>query len=592
MRIFKLTLVSIGAILWLTNCTSKINKNPEITSQEIYDHIAYLASDSLKGRYPGSEGGQAAGEYIHQQLSEYGLTPVCENGYQHFKVVTGCSLGDSNLLVVNNDTMELDTDYRPMAFSSNASVSGEVTFVGYGFEIETENLKWNDYAMVDVTGKWVMILREDPEPDNMDSEFIDFSSDRAKATLAHDKGAIGILFVNGTRTSRMDTPIELTFDQNLSNSGIPVISITRETANKILEGSDSIESIEKTIIEKKSPMVLRTKTQVIAKTNVIQDFADAKNVVFEVKATNPTDQYVVLGAHYDHLGMGGKGVSSRAPDTIAPHNGADDNASGVAGIIELAGYFAAHKDTLQKNILVAAFDGEEMGVLGSKYFVQNLPVKKEQVKAMFNFDMIGRMKADSIGISIGGTGTAVEFDTILAQNKPYFNVVSNPDGYGPSDHAPFYSEGIPVLFFSTGAHADYHTPADDIDKIKPGKEADILKYSTKLIYQVATNQDTLTFQTTGNSQHAQRRTRLKITLGIIPDMAGVQKNGLGIDGVRQGGRADKGGLLKGDKITAINGEPVTNIYDYMYRMSKLKLGTTAVVEIERNNKKEVVLIQL
>jgi hypothetical protein len=592
MRILKLSFIVSIIALTLSYCSTKIEKNPEITTQEVYDHIAYLASDSLKGRYPGSEGGKLASSYISQQLSDYGLTPIFENGYQHFKVVTGCSLGTSNYLLINGDTMQLNTDYRPLAFSENTEASAEVIFVGYGFEIESEKLKWNDYAMIDATGKWVMMLREDPEPDNMDSEFIPFATDRAKATLAKDKGAIGVLLVNGIQTSKTDEPLELTFDQNLSNAGLPIISISRATANKILGESETIESLEKNILEKKNPLVIKTKSTVSAKTEVIQNLAEASNIAFEVKATQTCNQYIIVGAHFDHLGMGGKGVSSRAPDTIAPHNGADDNASGVAGIIELAGYYAAKKDSIQKNMIFVAFDGEEMGVLGSKYFAQNLPVKKEQITAMFNFDMIGRMKADSIGISIGGTGTAVEFDTIIASNKPYFNVVSNPDGYGPSDHASFYSLGIPVLFFSTGAHEDYHTPADDIDKIKADKEADILKYSTKLISEISANYDTLTFQTTGQPQTGQRRSRLKITLGIIPDMAGIQKNGLGIDGVRKGGHGDKGGLLKGDKITSINGEPVTNIYDYMFRMSKLKTGTTAIIEIERNSKKEVVLIQL
>jgi membrane-associated protease RseP (regulator of RpoE activity) len=206
--------------------------------------------------------------------------------------------------------------------------------------------------------------------------------------------------------------------------------------------------------------------------------------------------------------------------------------------------------------------------------------------------MIGRMKADSIGITLGGTGTASEFDSLIALHQPAFNVISNPDGYGPSDHASFYSLNIPVLFFTTGAHEDYHTPADDTDKIDTGKEAELLKYSTLLIGSLVADTNSLTFKSTGVPQNSQRRTRLKITLGIIPDMNGVQKNGLGIDGVRPGGLADKNGLLKGDKITSINGEPVTNIYDYMYRMAKLKTGTTAVVEFERKGKKEVVLILL
>ncbi len=585
--------ITTGFFALFSGCVS-VYKNADITTQEVYDHIAYLASDSLKGRYPGSEGGRLAAEYIHDQFSGYGLTPILDNGYQHFKVVTGCSLGNENYLLINNDSALINIDYRPLAFSANAEKMGQVVFVGYGFEIETDSLKWNDYALVDVTGKWVLMLREDPEPENMNSEFIPFATDRSKATLAKDKGAIGVLLVNGVQTSKMDTPLELTFDQNLSDAGIPVISLTRKAANQIFQGSITIEELEKTILEKQKSVILQSQTVVTSNTEVIQNLAEARNVVFKIQAKNQSkiEDAVVIGAHYDHLGMGGKGVSSRMPDTLAAHNGADDNASGVAGIIELAGYYQKQAKKLQKDMIFVAFDAEEMGVLGSKYFVENLPVPKSSIKAMFNFDMIGRMKADSIGISIGGTGTAKEFDSLLNQNKPAFALQFSPDGYGPSDHAPFYSSGIPVLFYSTGAHEDYHTPLDDIDKIRPDKEADLLNYCTTIISSVVTTSDTLTFQSTGEPQQGQRRTRLKITLGIIPDMAGVQKNGLGVDGVRKGAPAERGGILKGDKITAINGEPVTNIYDYMFRMSKLKPGTTAVVEVERHSQKMVLLIQL
>lgn len=585
------SILTISAFL-LIGCQPKVKRNPTITAQEIYDHIAYLASDSVQGRYPGAEGGILSGNYIHQMFSEYGLTPMLENGFQNFKVVTGCSLGSQNTMMLNNDSLVVLTDFTPLAFSSNTEATGNVVFVGYGFEIESDNLNWNDYALVDVNNKWVMMLREDPEPDNMESEFIPFASDRAKATLAKDKGALGVLFVNGVSTSKKDTPLELTYDQNLSDAGIPVISITRASANRILNHTSTIEELEQQILSKKKSKVILSESVITAKINVIQNLADTRNVVFAVNSKTPSDKYIVVGAHYDHLGMGGSGVNSRMPDTIAVHNGADDNASGVSGIIELAGYLASKADTLKKNIIFVAFDAEEMGVLGSKYFVDNLPIAKENITSMLNFDMIGRMKHDTIGITVGGTGTAAEFDSLLNQFDKNFAVNSSPDGYGPSDHAPFYSEDISVLFFSTGAHEDYHTPFDDLEKINQEKEKEILDYASKILLELASNSDTLTFQSTGSPQEGQRRSRLKVTLGIIPDFSGIQKNGLGIDGVRTGGPAEKGGIVKGDKITAINGETVTNIYDYMFRLSKLKPATTAIIEIERKGNKEVLLIQL
>jgi aminopeptidase YwaD len=230
--------------------------------------------------------------------------------------------------------------------------------------------------------------------------------------------------------------------------------------------------------------------------------------------------------------------------------------------------------------------------LGSKYFLENCPVERKKITAMVNLDMIGRMKSDSAGVTVGGTGTAKGFDELLDRNKTTFGIQHSPDGYGPSDHAPFYSDSIPVLFFTTGAHEDYHTPMDDADKIDSDKEASILQYVSKVIEQLAVTDTQLVFQSTGSEQNRMSKTRLKVTLGIIPDVAGLVKNGLGIDGVRMNGPAQKAGIRKGDKITAINGEVVTNVYDYMLRLSKLKPQTNVSVEVERNGKKEVFLVAL
>jgi len=581
-------------ILLLSACNPVVKKNVAITGQEIHDHIAYLASDSLKGRFPGEPGGKAAAAYIRQQLLDYGLTPIADNGYQHFQVVTGCTLGAHNVLTINDDSLKAETDFTPIGFSSSMQASGKVVFAGYGFEIENDSLNWNDYAIANVKDKWVMVLREDPESDNMNSPFIPFASDRAKVTLAKDKGAIGVLLVNGESVSTEDKPLELSYDQNLSNAGIPVISITRKTANLLLANSNTIEALEKEIIASKKSIIITIDKEVYANIEVAQHKADVQNVVFELKVNNNqrTARYLVVGAHFDHLGMGGPGTNSRMPDSIGVHHGADDNASGDAGMIEVAGFLNSIKDSLKQNILFVGFDGEEMGTLGSKYFLEHCPVPRNKITAMFNFDMIGRMKSDSIGISVSGTGTAVEFDSLLHLVKPYFNVTFSPDGYGPSDHAPFYSDSIPVLFFTTGAHEDYHTPLDVVEKIKADKESDIVTYASKLIKMVGSTNQPLTFKSTGTPTKGYDRSRLKVTLGIIPDMVGSEKGGLGVDGVRPGGPADRGGMLKGDIITKINNDQVTNIYDYMFRLSKLKAGKTISVEVLRNGAKEVLLIQL
>lgn len=582
------------ALFFSTYLFSQVTITPEITSLELKKHTSILASDSLRGRYPGDIGSLLSQKYITNQLKKYNIKDISNNGLQEFTVVTGCKLGHNNKLKLNGIEQKLDVDFRPIAFSENSSAKGNIAFVGYGFDINQDSLKWSDYQNINVNGKWVLILREDPEPENMMSEFIAFASDRAKVTLAKDKGAVGVLLVNGLHASKKDKLEALTYDQNISTAGIPVFSITRQAANGLFNNGYTIDSLEKQLIEYKKPNSFEIKGSIEATAEVIQNTVEAKNIVFEIESTaaNKSDNYIVIGAHYDHLGMGGKGVSSRMPDTVAVHNGADDNASGVAGIIELAGYLKAHSNEIKHNIIFVAFDAEEMGVLGSKYFVNNPIIPNEKITAMINFDMIGRMKHDTIGITIGGTGTAKEFNSLIEVNKPNFATHFSPDGYGPSDHAPFYSANIPVLFITTGAHSDYHTPFDDVEKLDFEKQKEVVEFTAKLILDISAKHNELTFQSTGNAGKNTRRTRLKVTLGIIPDVAGIVQNGLGIDGVRKGGPADKGGILKGDIITAINGESVSNIYDYMFRLSKLKAGTTAIIEVERNKKKEVLLIQL
>lgn len=564
--------------------------NYEITEAELEQHISILASDSLQGRYPG-EGGNLAADYIAYQMNNYGLNPLYNNGFQEFDLVTACDLGEKNFMSINGKELEIENDYMPFSFSSSHLSQAELVFVAYGFDINSDKIQWNDYN-IDVKGKFVIILSGTPEPDKIMSAFTSFSSHRAKVALAKDKGAVGVLFVDGVNDSEEGEPRKLEYDQNTSDAGIPVISLSRTAANKII-GDLSIEKLEDSIISSNKTIVFDIDASVKAQTSVDFKVVKGKNVVFEIKNNDDAD-YIVIGAHYDHLGMGGQNKGSRMPDTNAVHNGADDNASGVAGVIELAGLFISKSEMLNKNIIFVAFDAEEMGLLGSKYFVDNLPIPKERISMMLNFDMIGRMKSDSAGISIGGIGTAKEFDSIMANHKSYFNVLLSDDGYGPSDHASFYAIDIPVLYVTTGAHADYHTPFDDIEFIKFDKQKDILYYVFDIIYDLAISDIQLSFESTQSAAptNGHGRSSLKVTFGIIPDFAGVVKDGLGVDGVKKGGPAEKAGIKKGDKITAINSEKIENIYDYMFRLSKLKKGTTAILELERDGEILVLLIQL
>ena len=233
-----------------------------------------------------------------------------------------------------------------------------------------------------------------------------------------------------------------------------------------------------------------------------------------------------------------------------------------------------------------------MGLLGSRYFITHSPVDKKQIEAMINIDMIGRLK-DNYKILLGGTGTAKEFKSILdkfeKQSKIKFS--RSPEGYGASDHASFYVEDIPVLFFCTGAHEDYHTPFDKIAKIKPEREKKLVDLIYKIIFNIDTRTKDLTFQESG-PKYRKRTGKYKVKMGIIPDFTSSDKYGLGVQGVHRGGPASIGGMKKGDRIIAINGESVKDIYEYMKRLMKLKVGQTITVDVLRNGKKVVLMIQL
>lgn len=243
-----------------------------------------------------------------------------------------------------------------------------------------------------------------------------------------------------------------------------------------------------------------------------------------------------------------------------------------------------------------AFGAEEMGLLGSQFFTSNALVDLKDVKAMFNFDMIGRLDTTDKGVMIAGTGTAMEFDSLLAdyekESKLAFN--HSPEGYGASDHASFYASNVPVLFFTTGAHPDYHTPDDDADKINYEGQKEILDYAYPIIIDIANRDNNLTYQEAGPKERTggAGRRGLKVKLGIMPDFTATENDGLGVGGVTAGGPASKAGMLKGDKIVALNGMAITNIYDYMNRLKKLKPGETISVDIVRDGNKKVLVVVL
>jgi len=569
------------------------------TSDNLRKHITYLASDELEGRKAGTKGDSLAATYIRDKFRAAGAELQGDNGFQYFSLVAGVSQGDGNSFFVNGQKADVSVDFMPLSFSSSATVDAEVIFAGYGITGISGDINWDDYASADVKGKWVMVLRGDPEPENQNSAFIPLATDRSKALTARDKGAAGLILVSPSGMEKKDVPLDLSYDKTVSDAGIPVVSVTRMLASKILRlPVTAIDSLEKIMLGKVLPVSLRPETKVKASTDVIRQKVISRNVMAVIPGSDISmrNEYIVVGAHYDHLGMGGAGSGSRVPDLHAVHGGADDNASGVASLIELAEWFGKSENRTSRSLLFVSFGAEEMGLVGARHFVANSPVSLKSIKAMINMDMVGRLNAESPVVTISGTGTFTVADSLVdaLSSTAAFEVRKVADGYGPSDHAAFYGEGIPVLFLTTGAHSDYHTPDDNVDRINFPGQVKVTEFVATLSTGLGNMKSAPIFKESGTRNQAGHYGRnLKVTLGIMPDVSGGETSGgMKVEGVRKDGPAERSGMLKGDVIIAINGLPVSNIYDYMSRLGKLRAGERANIEVLRDGKKEVLIVQL
>ena len=590
------TLQKFGFLLFILATLSfapvKI-KNPKITIDELKKHVSYLASDKLKGRLTGSEGDSLSAQYIRKELKASGLVPLYSNGFQRFRVTDNIILGAANELTVNGLKLKVGTDFAPFSFSQNNSFTGEVVFAGYGFAINEDSLKWNDYDGMDVKGKIVMVLRADPEVDKTMSPFIRYSRDRDKVLQAKDLGASAVLLVSGKIFDSEDKFEALVKGEQ--SVGIPAIRITRKIANQLLESRKAVvDDLEKKLNTSRKPSSFATGASVSGHADVTETTVATRNVVMVLPGEDPIlkNEYIILGGHFDHLGMGGS--SSRQQDTVAVHPGADDNASGVGMILELVQKLAATPNSHKRSIAVVAFSGEEEGLLGSKQFVDHPEIDLTKVNAMVNLDMVGRLNENSM-VQIGGVGTAEPLKKLIYADvdTTILKLSLSEEGYGPSDHASFYGKNIPVLFISSGAHLDYHTPADKWEKVNYPGMVKIADITYKMITDLANMDTKLAFLEAGPKEQVSRGLRKKgVTLGIMPDFAGNVKNGLRADFVTPGKPAGLGGMKKGDIITSINGKEVNNIQDYMFRMSQLKHGETISVEVLRGTEKVVLLIQL
>ena len=523
----------------LSAAAQKLTENKDVI-KNIKKHITFLADDKLEGRRTGSKGEQIAAGYISKAFKKAGLTDISVyNGYlQAFEVNDGRQIMPETNFTMNGHRFTLLKDYFPLSYSGNGSVNilRENKLLADTFDIASllEQNKTNPHFDLNAT----ILLR---------------------AAEAKRNGKTALLVNN---SGPLVTPLKFDEKDKTPKADIPIIfSVNREVP----------DSVKKT---PGTPLMTAT-------ISIDEKKRTGHNVIGFIN--NNAANTIVLGAHYDHLGYGEDRNSLYTGETKMIHNGADDNASGTAALIELSRLLKQSK-LKNNNYLLVAFSGEELGLYGSKYFVDHLP-PGTTINYMINMDMLGRLNDSTRGLTVGGFGTSPLWNDMVKSTDPYFKIKLDSSGSGPSDHTSFYRKDIPVLFFFTGTHRDYHKPSDDADKINYGGEAAIIQYIYNLVSQ-ADNKGKLTFTKTREAA-AMGTSSFRVTLGIMPDYT---YNGAGVlvDGVSDGRPAQKAGIKQGDVVTQLGEHKFSDVQSYMSALNKFSKGQSTKVKLMRG-KEEVVL---
>lgn len=572
----------LAVILFGTSCKPKVEV--EITLPELQSILDDIATDSLKGRYPGTAEDMLLAEYISFEMKLAGCELESDYGIQYFDISTGVEYAENNMISfqTNSYKYEAGGEFQTLGFSANDTLSAEIVVAGMIDDLETYSKAMETQAI----GKWLMIAANSTVENAMGSNHTSYVELRSAALKASDHGAAGIIFISASEEG-VDYPA-LSEAKRLVVS-IPAVMISRKLAGEILQ-----KDITKVLSSISASKLMQTGVEFEAITQVNITSSPSFNSTASIIGSDDSlaAQYVVIGAHHDHLGMGGPGTSSRAPDTIAVHYGADDNASGVAGVLELAEYIGSLEPARSFEFLT--FGGEEMGLLGSKYYAKNPTIDLELVQAMINLDMIGRLNEDRM-IQIGGIGTSPLLRTMIDTiNKNYnFNLKYSEAGYGPSDHSSFYAKDIPVLFISTGAHTDYHTPSDNVEKINFEGLQELLYFVADIAMELANTPEKIEFTIAGPKEGSNSRGRMGgVTFGLMPDMTYDGDEGMPVTFVTEGKPAAAAGMKGEDIIKAVDGKKVGNVYDYMERLGKLKAGQSVIVKVEREGEEIELLLQL
>ena len=579
------------------------------TKISIQQRVEFLASDELEGRMTGSEGAKRAAEHIKTQFGKLNLKPIGDEAsyFQGFEFTAGRRIiaAENRFHLTRQmhgaeQVMEfsVERDFQPLSFSRNGVVEGEVVFVGYGLTVPGELGEGYDaYAGLDVKDKIVVALRYVPEgvePERR-QELNRYAGLRYKAMQAREQGAKAFLVVAGPNSPNAGKLIPLDFDSSLADSGIVAASISDTVANALFALSGKNLKDVQSGLDVENPHFLGQFPLPGVTVKIVVSVEKVKktdqNVVALLPPPELTDdiEYVIVGAHYDHIGHGEIGSLARKGEEGQIHNGADDNASGTAVVLELATTlseaYQKAPEKFRRGIIFALWSGEELGLIGSTHFVNDPIIPLEKVAAYINFDMVGRLRENKL-ILQGVGSSSVWTKLIEKRNIPIgFNLTLQEDPYLPTDVTAFYPKEVPVLSFFTGGHEDYNRPTDDPETLNYKGIERISDFAHGIVLDLISADERPAYVRVERSQSEEgSRDTLRAYLGTIPDYT-TEGTGVKLSGVRAGGPADKAGLKGGDVIVEFGGQKITNIYDYTYALDAVKIGEPVEVIVLRDGKR-------
>jgi hypothetical protein len=565
--------LAAGLALVLAVCAWP-NEIPSLSSaaEDIFQsRVRYLASDELTGRGVDTPGIKLARDYLAREFTRFGLVPGGDDGtyFQTFSVTTGVAIKQPTSLVLNGGTaLALESDWTPLGLSASGRIHAPVTFAGYG--ITAKDYGYDDYTGIDAKGKIVLVLRYEPPPKDEKSPFqkwprySNYATLRAKVNNARDHGALGMILVD-LHSPQKDALISLRGVVSRSDNNFIAAQLKREIAERWFEAqafplSSAKEKIDR---EEKPHSLALSELEVTLQVTLEPIRERAENVIAILPGSDPVlkNENIVIGAHYDHLGFGYYGSRDTSMEGRI-HHGADDNASGTAVLLQVAQQLARSNPNPSRTIVFAAFSGEEVGLLGSRHYVEHPPFPLSTTRAMLNLDMVGRLRDNRL--TVFGTRSASELSGIVNAAAPPLGLeITESDRVGRSDHMSFYNKKIPSLHFFTGSHPDYHRPSDTWDKLNTEGMARISDLLTATAQKLAGIREAMVFVSLPSRPPADREEPSRgygAYLGSIPDFAD-NTEGVRLAGVTEGSPAALAGLREGDVIISFAGGKVQNLED-------------------------------